>query len=571
MANIKLHLMVGQGLLGSTGGAQSLLTDGGDPQDLWYAVQANSLWFDAFAETVGLPYDPDYANTWRDGGDDPNRGEWGIEPLFLREVCQAEPSENHCLVKLIGSAGLRAISGEANRRDKAGADLYDDIAAKVTACKAAIESALPGSTFELGSLSICFGYVEAANYGTDTDPANNLADDLSQFVTDLRSDLSALLTNTTTAPILLYKIHEANRITVGGPYLDAGVNACRNAMGRVKALHENVEIVDVDETALRLGGIWSTAQATRECGLLLFEAYQRVASPGTVPSVDGGIPVVVYLGQSNVNGQRPLETLTQFFNADDELINGGAAWPDVWTGDFAADQVVPYNPTVNSNTEPTWGNLGAFGPDVSMVAELRKIHSDGMVLIKLGVGSSSIGPNTTDQPVWGKAWPHLVYASGALQGESRSVWPVIEEGWRRFRQSIVEVTGRVPEVRLIVWHQGESDSEESLYLQYQSNLEQHLADLRSLFATDTAEGSVIPVAICKTRRVPGGPFDTDRTDVIRAAQETVAAQPGNHIVDLDEMPYASDDVHLSAEGTLRAGREIVASLPATYTSVGVGG
>ena len=117
---------------------------------------------------------------------------------------------------------------------------------------------------------------------------------------------------------------------------------------------------------------------------------------------------------------------------------------------------------------------------------------------------------------------------------------------------------------LIIIHQGESDTEPALSPAYEGNLRTFLADLRDLVGADTKPGSVVPAGIVRTRKVPGGPFDIAGTDSIRGSQETVAAEPGNFLVNADDMPYRTDKVHLTAEGTLRLGRRIPESLPASF-------
>lgn len=573
---VKLHLWLGQGLIRTPGSTAAFVSAGGDTRDTWYLTNASVLVYDYTNARLGNGVSPfytlDLSNTWYEGADDPERGTWGPDLAFLQELQASDPTAVHCFLKLAGRGTLRDSGGAAPHRwDKAGADLYSDILTATTAAAAAIQVLLPGQDVELGSLLASFGYMEAATFATTPALANNLAADLEAWIGDLRTDLGGIVGAAATAPVLLYRTHIGTRVTSGGPYFDSAVDNVRNAVEQCAARLAAVYVVDVDSTSLRSDRIFSTADGTRDVGRQVWRAYLRATEPEVLPAVDGGVPVVLYLGQSNVVGQRPKIMLGQALIGDPQLQRfdaGGLpiAWDDAWTYDHATDAVVPYNPSVNSNTHPntTWSNSEAFGPDVSLVAEMRKIHADGVVLFKLGVGSSSIGNNTLDLPVWLKSLQALTYATGALAGQGRGIWPHLERGWRSARRRIVEATGRIPDVRLIIWHQGESDTEESLAGVYPTNLRQMIADVRKLVSSDTEDGAVVPVGIVRTRKVPGGPFDVAGTDTVRAAQEAVAAEPGNFLIDGDAWPYFTDLVHLSAEGTLRAGRDIVASLPDSY-------
>ena len=574
---VKIHLWLGQGLIRTPGSTAAFVTEGGDQRDTWYSTNGSVLVWDHFNTRLGNGVDPFYklelSNVWYQGGDDPDRGTWGPDLTFLQELRDDDPAAVHCFIKLSGAGVLRAPGAATapHRWDKAGADLYPQIVSAVAGAVAGIDAILPGQTIELGHVLACFGYIEASSQLIEPSLSANLAADLEQFIADLRADLGAEVGGAATAPFLLYRTHIGTRQTNGGGYPDAGVENVRNAVEQCASKLDSCFVVNVDDTALRSDRIFSTADGTRDVGRAVWRTFLGATEPDALPSADGGIPVVIYLGQSNVVGQRPRIMLGSAFIGDPNLQNYDGSglpipWDDVWTYDHANEAVVPYDPSANDNTHPntTWSNSEAFGPSASMVAELRKIHTNGLVLFKLGVGSSSIGLNTFDNPVWAKALQGQTYATGALAGTGKGVWPHLERGWRTARRKIIEATGRVPDVRLIVWHQGESDTEASLADQYGTNLRQMIADIRSLVSTDTEDGAVVPVGIVRTRKVPDGPFDIDGTDTVRAAQEAVAAEPGNFLIDGDAWHYFTDKVHLSAEGTLRAGRDIVASLPESY-------
>lgn len=597
MATIKIHLMLGQGLLQNGSNTQAFLAESGDPDLIWaypnpaqLALNTRVLVYDHANNRLGNanPAEPwfqsNLSNLFYNGAADPESGSWGHDLTFLREVARRETAEWHLLVKLVGNSVLRdpgAASGNIPHRfDKAGADLYPDIVPAITNAKALAE-ALPGGphTVEIGSITTSFGYQEAANYALNAALANGLKADWEQFITDVRTDIGAVVgASAATAPSILYRIHSGTRITGGGSYLDLAVQVVQNAVSALATSVAKAVVLNVDRTDLRTGNIYMTAPATAEVGEIAAEAYFRIVDPPQFVGSSGAISLVCYVGQSNVVGQSPAETLTGFFNADPNLqpFDGAGnpkAWDDVWTMNHTSQVVEPFNPYVNSNTLPngTWAPAGKFGPSVSMVGELRKILGE-ILLFQVGVGSASLGPNTKELPVFLKPYSSLVYGSGPLVGQPRGVWPTIEQSWKAMRASCLELLGKLPDPRLIVIHQGESDTEAALHPAYAGNLRTFLADLRALTSVDTKPGSVVPAGIVLTRKVPGGAFDVEGTDVVRAAQRTVAAEAGNFLVEADDMPYRTDKVHLTAEGSLRIGRRIVESLPASFNvACGAGG
>lgn len=592
MATIKIHLMLGQGLIRTAANGTTYLTSDGDPDNIWLypnpdflALNARVLVYDHANDQLGagVPGVPFYAlglsNLLYNGVADPEAADtFGLDLTFLRDVAQ-EDSDFHCLVKLAGAGTLRDSSGIASQRwDKAGADLYADIVPAITQAKAHLEAVTGGPhDVELASIISCFGYLEAAGYATLPALSQNLANDWAQFLTDVRTDLGAVISGAATAASILYRIHSGTQVGQGGPYLDQGVVDCQNAAATVAANQANTAVLNVDGTELRSDEIFSTASATMKIGEMAADLYFRIVDPPTVVQTDGGIPVIFYVAQSNGVGQTAPIVLSAGFNADAnlqpfDLSNNPKAYDDVWTFDHAQQKVVPYNPSVNSNTLPNgvWAPAGRFGPDVALVAGLRKMIGPH-VLYKVAVGSMSLGPNTVDTPVLLRQWSNLVYATGALAGQPRSVWPTLSAGWKACRQSVLSVIGKVPDTRLILVHQGESDSEEALYLSYEDRLRQLIADLRALAANDTIAGAVVPAGILRTRKVPGGPFDTARTDVVRAAQQLIGAEPGNFWIDVDDLPYRTDKVHLTGEGTIRCGRRIVEKLPASFLQLCSGG
>lgn len=563
MAKTKLHVMVGQGLIDGPC-TVAYITANQDPLEQWYGASANTAIWDLHAGlgsgALVFPYSPLKSNNWWNSAAHPDYGvAAGPDIGFMRRVGLLDATNIHCMVKLSGTGVLRAGSSASGRWDKAAGDLYDDVAPAVNAARANLASVIPGNPVEIGSITLCFGYFEAADYlgVPSTAGADHMADDLTTLIGNLRTDLSALTgQNGDDIPVMLWRLPHWSKIGQGGSYADIAVDIIRNAVLGVAVTLDNVGVIDIDATANVNDHIYTTSRGTFDAGEAMGDTYQRLTDPSVPAAVDGGIPVVVYAGQSNVGGSTSALFLNSFYNGDPTLVQDYDG--KVWTYDWTGDDVETYDPETNSNTgpDPTWNGSGNWGPDVGLTPLLLGRHADtGFCWFKLGVNGSSIGPNTSSSPVWLKRYAAL----------PKAVWPTYEAGWRSFVRKCIDATGRVPDVRLIIWHQGESDTEAALHPLYESNLREHIANLRELHATNTRAADSIPVGIVKTKNNPGNPWGAGLS-VVRAAQVTVGAEAGNFLIDVDDTPYRVDFIHDSGEGSLQVGRKVDAAIPAYYES-----
>lgn len=555
----KIHLMLGQSVIDAPTSI-AYITENEDPQETWYASTLNAVVWDGELDQLGtgfpnILYTPLLSCTWSNGGASGFKGtRCGPDVSFIREVSQAETSDVHCLVKLRGDGALRAGTSASNRWDKAGADLYPLIAAEITACRAALVAALPANPVEIGSVTICLGYFALANATISA----ALRDDLEQLIADLRSDLAAITGQTgSQIPVLLWRIPNWSRLSEGGPYADANLSLQRNACHGIAYDDPYVAVIDVDRIPFKTDRIAPSSDGGLEAGEAMARAYFQIVDPTIPASTDGGLPVVVYVGQSNVAGSTPVVMLSSGINADPQLIQDYT--DKVWIYDWIAQDVVTYVPTSNGNSGPDalWNDSSLFGPDVGATPELLEVHAaTGFCWFKLGVNAASLGVNTVGAPIWLKRYSSL----------ADCVWPTFEDGWDRFKAACVAATGRVPDVRLIVVHQGESDTEAALAPYYADNLRTWIADLRAMLNTNTRSEDQVPVGIVKLQDIPTSSWPDDGVAAVRAAQVAVAADDGNFLVDIDDAPYRSDNIHLSGEGSLRAGRRVRESLPAWYSS-----
>ena len=563
MAVSKIHVMLGQHPMEGFA-SMTYLTQNQDPQEGWYLTATNvALWNLATAALV-YPWVATASNNWKDGAASASLGvTTGPDLSFLREVARdLEPTNFHCSVKATGDGTLRAGSPTAlGRWDKIGADYYPDIITAVTAAKAALEAALPANDVEIGSISVAFGNIEADDYDHGTPwllGALNFQADLTLLVNNLRADLAALTGQTASdIPAILLRLPTWTRAALGGPYANVPVDFIRDATIGVQRSLANVAVANLDQTEYHANQKNWSAHGAIAVGNAMAVAYQRLTDAAVPSAIDGGIPVIIYVGQSNVGGATPTSWLAATANGDPELVQDYAG--KVFTYAWATDEVQQYFPEYNSNSgpDPAWNTTGNFGPDVGATPGLLDRHAaTGLCWFKLGVASASLGVNTGSDPIW----------LAKFAGLPGAVWEEYVAGWRSFVSKVVDATGKSPHVRLIIVHQGEGDTEAALHPLYADHLREFISDLRELHAIDTHSADTIPVGIVKTKAATGHPWLAAGMTAVRAAQVAVAAEAGNFLVDVDNTASRTDHVHDSGEGTIDVGRAISAALPAWYDS-----
>lgn len=565
MAKSKIHVMLGQGVLDGPC-TITYLTANADPREGWYSAAFTSALWRSDTNALVAPWSPLSSNNWVDGAAHPDLGvSCGVDLTFARDVVELEAANTHCILKQTGAGVLRAgvPAPYTHRWDKAGADLYNHLSGDVVAARAALLAALPANTVEIGSITIAIGYIEASVYGTWTNGVTNLKADLETLISNLRSDLAAITGQTASAiPVLLWRLHNGTKVSLGGAYVDEAVDAVRNALAAVQTAGTLVRVVDVDDAPLRADYVLQTPAGAVDAGELLARGYARLTDTSVPVTESGGIPLFVWDGDSNVAGTAPALFLGTFFNGDPTLTQDYT--DKVWIWNHTTGELEVYDPTVNSNSgpdSPTWNDSGKWGPEASFVAKMLELHPGGFVIYKLGVNGCSVGVNGVGNPIALKRFQNL----------ADSTWPAFEDGFNACKRAVAEVTGKVPHTRLIVVYRGPNDTEAGLAEDFADDLREHIANLRELCATDTHADDVTPVALIKPKDIPGNSWPAEGLVAVRAAVVTVAADEGNFLVDVDETAYRDDLIHDSAEGQIDIGRAVVAALPAWYDSGAAGG
>lgn len=565
MAKSKIHVMLGQGVLDGPCSI-SYLTENADPREGWYSSAFTSALWRSDTNALVAPWSPISSSNFYEGGAHPALGvSCGVDLSFCRDLVEYEPANTHCILRQTGAGVMRAgvPAPYTQRWDKAAGGLYNYIGSDVVAARSALLAALPANTVEIGSITIAMGYIEASVYGTWTNGVSNFKADLETLIANLRADLAAITGQTADAiPVLLWRLHNGTKVSLGGFYVDEAVDSIRNALAAIQATGTLIRVVDVDSAALRADYVLQTPAGTIDAGELLARGYIRLTDTSVPVEASGGIPLFVWDGDSNVAGTAPALFLGTYFNGDPTLTQDYT--DKVWIWNHTTGELEVYDPTVNSNSgpeSPTWNDGGKWGPEVSFVAKMLELHPEGFVIYKLGVNGSSIGVNGVGNPI----------ALARYRNLEDATWPAFEAGFNACKRAVAEVTGRVPHTRLITIYRGPNDTESGLAEDFADDLREHIANLRALCGTDTHAGDTTPVALVKPKNIPGNTWPVAGMAAVREAVVAVASDEGNFLVDVDQTAYRDDLIHDSAEGQIDIGRAVVAGLPAWYASGDAGG
>lgn len=294
------------------------------------------------------------------------------------------------------------------------------------------------------------------------------------------------------------------------------------------------------DSALRIGQDIQRVWRQTEKGRSLIPGNEQIS-----------VPVYFLIGQSQTQGWT--ESLVLHYDRD-PLYNGnwvdtnGAVIPGrerhcyIWhhgTKQFEEQHgCVPGGAPGNSNTHPVQNAIGAglYGPEVSLILNLRERHPNGVYLIKLARHAASI-QNNQFVPSWSPD------AGDLYQDLLHAWWDAV--AWLAER-------GLVADARGFVYDQGEGDTYDGYYQTYAQNLDYLFQKIREDFQTRRDEP--LPIVIGRLMDHPRNPFEPAGVVAVRAAQEAKAASdPNIGIADLDSVPIIDDAVHRSSVGAIRAG------------------
>jgi hypothetical protein len=247
------------------------------------------------------------------------------------------------------------------------------------------------------------------------------------------------------------------------------------------------------------------------------------------------VPFYIFIGQSN-SGWLGAAGMTEEHKKE---FGGVVPETEIWNpanGAYGA-KWEPLTVGVNTRCE-NFADATAFGAEASLFARLQKQKKTLRLLYKQGQGGTSLAVD----------WKP---GSGTRWGQFASWLPT----------AVAQADGRglKPELKGILWMQGETDAET------EEAAKAYAAHLRAFFAAvdDLWQGLVRKHGLPKTayKRVlgrinaPGFKF----RDAVRKAQADYCADPASRAVMIDTDKYPLDWVHYTPAGQIQFGLDVFAA------------
>jgi hypothetical protein len=264
--------------------------------------------------------------------------------------------------------------------------------------------------------------------------------------------------------------------------------------------------------------------------IVLFAA--ATAAPAPSQASPAAVPFYIFIGQSN-SGWLGVDGLTPEQKA---AYGGKVADTEIWNPANGAYQAKWEPLTVGANTRcENFADPTAFGAEASLFASLQKQKKARRLLYKQGQGGTSLAVDW--KPTGGTRYAQ--FASWLPTAVAQAV-----------------AAGSKPELKGILWMQGETDAET------EAAAGAYLVNLRAFFeAVDVLwQGLVEKHGLPKTAykravgriNAPGFKF----RDAVRKAQEAYCADPAHRAVLIDTDAYPLDWVHYTPAGQIQFGLDV---------------
>lgn len=325
---------------------------------------------------------------------------------------------------------------------------------------------------------------------------------------------------------------------------------------------DNVGILDMEGAAIGLQIAAADTPATEKKYYTQAEYFrygERVADVleqlqlGTAPTASGGFPVYYMIGDSIQVGEAVLGWTSNSLSRDiSGPTPGSVLRPEnqlIWND--ATSVFETYNPHTNSNTSGTGGSTA--GPDLSIMAELGRLHPTGFGLVKRGSGgsglaSSSVGYSAGNNGRWVKS----------VSGEHYTALLGIRD---RVHQYVNQVLGKQVDVRGFFVSLGHNDQATANGgANFAAALPQFCEDLWEDFPTRTS-GNRPPITWRRPQSDAAGAVAVEMAKVRSAIDERQQAEQQFRVIDVDGLERRRDDnLHETPETAVIHGRRAVGQL-----------
>lgn len=343
------------------------------------------------------------------------------------------------------------------------------------------------------------------------------------LITRLRADLAI-----PQLPIVIGKLHNHHAVAqpTKGYYLSV-----RDQQQSLLDRDNFIFVANTDHLALKVDSSTYSTAGSIELGYLLMDTLVAGLSSLVVPAApsDSAVPIYLLIGDRNALGQAPIGEIPGYLSS---TLSGAKIWNH--TAGAFQDILAGTN-----NDAPA----SKFGPEVSMLYELRRKHDAVVYLVKHAVAGAPLAPKAGAGNEWnpgaGEAYADL--------------FSKVEAAAAALRTAALE-----PGIRGVFVVHGEAEAADaaraSLYEEYLKLLVAHLRqDLRAAGLA----GDNLVVSIAKL----SGKNSGSQVGLLRAAQQGIFDQDDYvGIFDTSDLSVNSGTFDFNGLGAVELGQQLVTHL-----------
>ena len=280
-----------------------------------------------------------------------------------------------------------------------------------------------------------------------------------------------------------------------------------------------------------------------------------------VGSWAANVPVVIVAGQSNTDGRVPSADMPSYLSA-----YAGAGMPNVvwsygnsggWSLTGGAGVFAPFYPMCESANDR---NRWAY--DAVVYYNLAQHLTSTLYVVKESAGGTSIAPVSTSSGDrhWSVDAAFLDTAgvvgvsNSTSGGHGKALAPALVYNIRQCLETI-EAAGNTPDIRCILWHQGESDRTPTASASaYHDNLQAVVQYVRDSIVAITGNSAYANLPfICGTVSKKSALY----SNTIEKAQYRLASEMTNfYVIDMQDGTMLSDMKHFDAASTELFGKRM---------------
>lgn len=394
-------------------------------------------------------------------------------------------------------------------------------------------------------------------------------EELGEMITWLRS--ASGLNNSDLKIILIN--HRADMWNITGQLSGAlGAPFYRTFHENISSLYGNVGIVDMHNRRIAdSGNSINPAVAERKfyaqqeylwMGEEIVRVYQRLAL-GTATAQSGGFPTYMFFGDSIAVGQATESWVTLSYSTEltGETVGDLTRPSNQLMYVRATETLEIYKPGTNGN--PSGHAVSQSGPEMSIMAELGKLHPEGFAMIKRGSSSSGLAATLG-------AFSGLTgyETGGRWHKDFGEHWPEMVNDYSAAMAYINGTLGKQADLRAIFVTLGHNDHVDTNGGNlFADNFGSFITDLHETFGTETDAGRKAHIVWRRPQTEANGVVLSGLTLVRTAIENRAASDDYFHYIDVDALERDHrDNLHMAPDSSVTEGRLYVGAVSGAWVA-----